>query len=284
MAPELFIPSLLFLFGSSSIIALTKALETLGRMHIKKEFKKKPHFYFFVSSIARLFPKEHWNSLFSLLSSTQHLTQLLYTTTFFVSIHTFLFASVAPSLASALLTIGCVIAPHLFFEWLAQWSVSLAPKAFLRITTPVATLFLLLFSPLTIPLLKIQWLLLQRKKERPPHATRTHVKEKILEIVHESELSSLLDPLDRRLLHSIASFRDRIVREIMAPRIAVFSLSLNQTVHEAAQKFISEGYSRIPVYKESVDNMIGVLLYKDVMEYYFYSIENKEQSPLDTPS
>ena len=69
----------------------------------------------------------------------------------------------------------------------------------------------------------------------------------------------------------------------MVPRIDMFTLSVNQTVHEAAQKFVSEGYSRIPVYKESVDMIIGVLLYKDVMTYYLNSIDKKDRSLLETP-
>ncbi|MCB1084106.1 MAG: HlyC/CorC family transporter, partial [Simkania sp.] len=156
------------------------------------------------------------------------------------------------------------------------------PPLLLRVVTPATTFFLFLFSPITFLFLKAQKGLFQGKTVIPHGYSRARVKDKILEVVHESELTHYLEPFDRRIISAVASFRDRIAREIMVPRIDVFTLSVNQTVHEAAQKFVSEGYSRIPVYKENVDAIIGVLLYKDVMAYYLNSIDKKDSSLLET--
>ena len=109
------------------------------------------------------------------------------------------------------------------------------------------------------------------------------MKDKILELAYESDLALHLDPFDRKTICAVASMRDRIVRKIMVPRMHIFALSVNQTVHEAAQKFISEGYSRIPVYRDSVDQIIGVLLYKDVIEYYVKSTQKNDPSLIETP-
>ena len=54
----------------------------------------------------------------------------------------------------------------------------------------------------------------------------------------------------------------------MVPRINVFSLPCETTIKEAAKSFLKEGYSRIPLYRDSVDNIIGVLLYKDILSFY----------------
>ncbi|MDJ0651814.1 MAG: hemolysin family protein [Simkaniaceae bacterium] len=283
--------SVIFLLGASAITALTKALQILGRIQSKKEFRRKPHFFFAYTFVKRLFSKNPWDNLFYLFSFTKHLLRLLYSTTFFFYLLSFFFntnltESSRPfyfTFSQIVLCIAIVIAVGLFCDFFFRFIVTFNPPLFIRIVTPATTFFLLLFSPITFLLLNAQKSLFRRNKVLPDSYSRTRVKDKILEVVHESELTHDLEPFDRRIISAVASFRDRIAREIMVPRIDMFTLSVNQTVYEAAQKFVSEGYSRIPVYKENVDAIIGVLLYKDVMAYYLNSIDKKDRSLLETP-
>ncbi|MDN3509455.1 MAG: hemolysin family protein, partial [Candidatus Neptunochlamydia sp.] len=257
----------------------------------KKEFKKKPHFFFVYTFVKKLFSKDPWDNLFYLFSFTKHLLRLLYSTTFFLYLLFFFldtnFAKSGDPLyltfSRVILCIAIVAAIGLFSDFFFRFIVNFNPPLLLRVVTPATTFFLFLFSPITFLLLKAQKDLFRGKKILPHGYSRARVKDKILEIVHESELTHYLEPLDRRIMSAVASFRDRIAREIMVPRIDMFTLSVNQTVHEAAQKFVSEGYSRIPVYKENVDTIIGVLLYKDVMAYYLNSIDKEDNSLLKTP-
>lgn len=274
---------LLFILGASSITMLTKSLQILGRIQSKKEFKRKPHYFFAYNLIRKLFSQDPWDNLFYLLSFTKHLLRLFYSTSFLLYLLINFFNDTHTQFPQVLIAIAIIAAVGLAFDFFFRFAVGYNPPVFLRIVTPPTTFFLLLFSPITFPLLKLQQLLFHPKQSVPHGFSRARVKDKILELAHESELSLHLDPFDRRTISAVASMRDRIVREIMVPRIDMFSLSVNQTVHEAAQKFISEGYSRIPVYKDNVDAIIGVLLYKDVIEYYFRSIEKNDQSPLETP-
>ncbi|MBF5059250.1 hemolysin family protein [Candidatus Neptunochlamydia vexilliferae] len=266
MSIEYLLLPILFLIGACAITGLTKALHILGRIESKKEFQKKPHYFFTYTFVKKLFSKNPWDNLFYLLSATKHLLYLLYAISFLIY-----FAPL--SLLGVCLLLAIALVCDAFFRLIAHS----APPLFLRMTTPVASFFLLLFSPITFLLLKVQKSLLRGK------VSKGRIKDKILELAFESELSDYLEPFDKRIISALASMQGRIAREIMVPRIDIFSLSINQTVHEAAQKFISEGYSRIPVYKENVDEIVGVLLYKDVIEYYFKSIEKNEQSPLETP-
>jgi CBS domain containing-hemolysin-like protein len=105
--------------------------------------------------------------------------------------------------------------------------------------------------------------------------------DKILELVMESELHHQLSVQDKKLMISVASFKDRIAREIMVPRIDIVMLSSNSTVDEAAKNFVAEGYSRIPVYKNTLDNINGVLLYKDLLNVY---LQQHDSSILKTTS
>lgn len=281
---------LIFILGASSITALTKALQILGRIQSKKEFRKKPHYFFAYTFIKKLFSKDPWDNLFYLLSFTKHFLRLLYSTTFFLYLLSHFLKSPGSdenalyfTFSTVLICIAIIIGVGLFFDFFFRFLVNFNPPLILRIVTPATTFFLFLFSPITFLFLKAQRALFQRERFLPHGFSRARVKDKILEVVHESELTHYLEPFDRRIISAVASFRDRIAREIMVPRIDVFTLSVNQTVHEAAKKFVSEGYSRIPVYKDSVDSIIGVLLYKDVMEYYVKSSSNNDTSLLNTP-
>lgn len=281
MQTKIFIFSLILLLGTGYIAAFARSLQILGRIQVKKEFKNKPYFYFFPFFIKQLFPKSTWDSLFFILSFTKKLTSLLYATTFFF--YLFHLHIDAPSPFKWLLLAITVTTLGVAFDFFIRLIVKVNPKIILKIATPVTNFFLFLFSPITLLLLKIQNIVSFQKKAVSTSISHLQIREKMLELVYESELSSLLEPLDRKLISSMASFRERIVREILVPRIAIFSLSIDQTIHEAAQKFISEGYSRIPIYKENVDNIVGVLLYKDVLESYFLHLENNENSPKTTP-
>ena len=278
----LFLP-LIFIIGASCMTTLTKALQYLGRIQSRREFTRKPHYFFIYNLIHRLFSQDPWDNLFYLMSLTKHLLRLFYSTTFLITLLPNLFQGAAPYVSHILGAIGVITAVALFFEFFFRFLTGLNPTLMLRLVTPITTFFLLISSPITFILLKLQHIFFHPKDGKTFRFSRANVKDKIVELAHESELSIHLDPFDRRIITAVASMRDLIAREIMVPRIDIFSLSVNQTVHEAAQKFISEGYSRIPVYKGNVDAIIGVLLYKDVIEYYFKSIEKNDPSPLETP-
>jgi CBS domain containing-hemolysin-like protein len=87
-------------------------------------------------------------------------------------------------------------------------------------------------------------------------------------MIRESELQHHLDPTDQKLISSFVNFKERVAKEIMVPRVDVFSLSDDTPIIEAAHLFATEGYSRIPLYKETLDQITGVALYKDLLKCY----------------
>lgn len=96
----------------------------------------------------------------------------------------------------------------------------------------------------------------------------TQAQQELLEIFQEANLTTQLDPHVKKLIESVILFRDRIAREVMVPRVDVFGLAAEVTIKEASNLLLKEGYSRIPVYRQSMDNIIGVLMYKDVLAKY----------------
>ena len=69
------------------------------------------------------------------------------------------------------------------------------------------------------------------------------------------------------MIHSIFEFSDTTVREILTPRTAVFALEAEKTLGEVWQDIIEQGFSRIPIYDEQIDNIIGILYLKDLIKY-----------------
>ena len=67
------------------------------------------------------------------------------------------------------------------------------------------------------------------------------------------------------MIYSIFQFGDTIAREIMVPRADLLALDINTTISEARQEFINAGHSRVPVYEDNIDNVVGLLYAKDLL-------------------
>lgn len=76
-----------------------------------------------------------------------------------------------------------------------------------------------------------------------------------------------LEPEERRMIQSIFEFGDILCREVMVPRMDVRSLDVNTTVSDAINAFIRTGHSRIPVYENDLDTIVGILYAKDLLQH-----------------
>ena len=74
-----------------------------------------------------------------------------------------------------------------------------------------------------------------------------------------------LEKPERKMIYSIFQFGDTLCREIMVPRIDVNALDVTVSAEESIQQIIKYGHSRLPVYEETIDNVIGVLYAKDLL-------------------
>ena len=81
------------------------------------------------------------------------------------------------------------------------------------------------------------------------------------------EVSEVKDPDDKELLEGILSFGDKTVSDIMRPRVDVVDIDQDDDFDEVVRKVIDTGYSRMPVYEETPDNIKGILYAKDLLPY-----------------
>ena len=106
--------------------------------------------------------------------------------------------------------------------------------------------------------------------KRGPFVTEEELR--LLVTVGEEE--GVLEEEETEMIHSIFEFADTTVREVMVPRIDMVTLESDATVNEAVDIAMQGGFSRIPVYEENIDNIIGVLYTKDMLKQLREGHEN----------
>lgn len=266
---------LLFLLGASVLTASSTALHRLGKSFVEALFKEKGalkllrgYFHFF-------FKEKLWEGIFFTLSLTTQVVQLCYALSFFfflLSKEPFSYAFTAEQKAWNLLGLlamtGIIVATSLLTNFAMNLLALATPKQFLAVSAPYASLLLFILSPITAPLFKILGFLLPKAPTLSKLEPGLDMRDKILQVVNDSDLAPYFDQSDKKLLSSVVAFKGRIAREVMVPRIDLFSLPVDTTLQEATDSFLAQGYSRIPIYRDRVDNIIGVLLFKDVLKHY----------------
>lgn len=92
--------------------------------------------------------------------------------------------------------------------------------------------------------------------------------EELLSLVDEAEESGTLKEDESELVRSALEFDDLKVEDILVPRVDVFAVSEDSTMDEIRETFEKTGYSRLPVYKETIDNVIGLIHERDFFSGY----------------
>jgi putative hemolysin len=87
----------------------------------------------------------------------------------------------------------------------------------------------------------------------------------LIATVGEAKQAGEIEPDEESLITSVIEFGDTIVREVMKPRPDMVGIELSRTVADALNVAIEAGYSRIPVYRESIDDIVGVAFVKDLV-------------------
>src|SRR4029450_4059798 len=80
------------------------------------------------------------------------------------------------------------------------------------------------------------------------------------------EEQGLIEGDERRLLQSIVDFGSTLVREVMTPRPDIVAVRADATLDELRSIFREQEYSRMPVYKENLDNILGIVFVKDLIQ------------------
>lgn len=123
-----------------------------------------------------------------------------------------------------------------------------------RITAP----FIKLLSLSTNALVKLSGLNTENLDEKIS-------REEIKSLVHVGREHGVFNETESEMINSIIEFDDKLAKEVMKPRTETFLLNINTPIMEALDKLLEENYSRVPVYEENPDNIIGILYMRDML-------------------
>lgn len=99
-------------------------------------------------------------------------------------------------------------------------------------------------------------------------------------LIDVGEAEGILEEEEGELIHSIIEFGDTRVNEVMTPRPDIVAISANASVHEARDLMIESKYSRLPVYREQIDNVEGLIYVRDLLQRWAEGSEDSTIAPL----
>ena len=100
-----------------------------------------------------------------------------------------------------------------------------------------------------------------------PHESAKELDQEIQELIDEGEEQGLISRHEGEMINSILEFRDTLTREIMTPSSQMTSASLDTPYKDLVRLITEKGYTRIPIYSESPDHIIGILHAKDLLKF-----------------
>jgi magnesium and cobalt transporter len=98
----------------------------------------------------------------------------------------------------------------------------------------------------------------------------------IQSIIDAGEEKGLIDQQSGEMIQSILEFRDTVVREVMIPRTEMVAIRSDATIEEILELTIKFGHTRMPVYAENVDNIVGILNVKDLLKFWSKPIKETD--------
>jgi len=162
----------------------------------------------------------------------------------------------------------------LFLASLVVYAVGLdfVPRLLVFVAKPsILAMFLPAFPLVRViacPLLAISRNLIAREEQREEkEEDREASEEEIETFIDEATEEGIIDKGEDALLRSVVEFGDTVVREVMTPRLNMVCIRKDATIDNLKDLIIREKYSRIPVYKDRLDNMEGIVMAKDILEY-----------------
>ncbi|HKS29863.1 MAG TPA: hemolysin family protein [Pyrinomonadaceae bacterium] len=158
---------------------------------------------------------------------------------------------------------------HIVLGELAPKTIALerAEKTALAIAIPMQLFYKTFYYPIRL----LDWAGTRTVRMMGLHPTNEHAsiytEEELRQLIDISRRSGHLEEEEQKLISNVFDFSDAEVREAMIPRTAVDAIPVNATIEETKKAFRSLGYSRLPVYRDRIDDIVGILFRRDLEPY-----------------
>jgi CBS domain containing-hemolysin-like protein len=156
-----------------------------------------------------------------------------------------------------------------------SWARTVAPllKIFGKVAWPLITLFYYLTSA-------VNRITGGSSSIESSYVTRDEIRN----MIKTGEREGILDEEERQMIQRALRFQDTIAKEVMTPRLDMEAISKDATVEEAIEKCIQSGHARMPVYKSSLDNVIGIFDIRDLRDSNYDAFADRKMEDVIKPT
>ncbi len=162
-------------------------------------------------------------------------------------------------------TVAITLAVLIFGEITPKFIAKAYPEKLSLTFYPLIKLFYYIFYPFNFIFGGWKWLIGKIFRMKNEDVV---TEEEIMTIVEEAEEDGTLREDETELIRSVIEFDDLEVGDILVPRVNIVAIDINDSMEQIRKVFDNEGYSRIPVYKDSIDTIIGTIHEKDFFNAY----------------
>ena len=175
--------------------------------------------------------------------------------------------SIGATVSTAVLTAVVL----LFGEITPKYLASIYPEKFCFIVYPLMQFFYWILMPICKIFDGFKWMLTKIFRLKKDDSITD---EELMSLVDEAEEDGTLKEDESELVRSALEFDDQKVEDILVPRVDVIAINIRSSMDDICQMFRKHGYSRLPVYEETIDNMVGIIHERD----FFLAYLSGEQS------
>lgn len=192
-----------------------------------------------------------------------------------------LFGSYAVSIATGFLTILVLI----FGEITPKTFATLHNEKISLKYAKIIYAIMWILTPVIFIINKLSFIVMLLFKSENSAKTSTYTENELKTIVNVSHAEGVIETEEHEMLQNIFEFSDRQAKDVMIPRVDVCMLEVSSTYDEIMETFRANRYTRIPIYEDSTDNVIGIINIKDLVLYKHgesFSIRNYLREPYYT--
>ncbi len=182
-----------------------------------------------------------------------------------------LLGSLSDGEVSVISTVAITLAVLIFGEITPKMLAKIFPEKTAMAFYPIVIVVYYILYPFNIIFSGWKWLITKIFRIKSDDVV---TEDEIMTVVEEAEEDGTIRNDETKLIRSVIEFDDVEVGDILVPRVNIVATNINASMDEVRKIFEVEGYSRIPVYKDSIDTIVGTIHEKDFYNAYNNGVKN----------
>ncbi|MDD7717957.1 MAG: hemolysin family protein [Eubacteriaceae bacterium] len=203
--------------------------------------------------------EERYDSLLSAILVGNNLVNIAMT-----AVATVLFIQLYPEYGATISTVVVTVVVLIFGEISPKGLAKESPEKFAMFSAPIIHVIMVVLTPVNFIFSKWKQLLAKIFKL---NSNRSITEDELLTIVEEAETEGSIEAGQSELIQNAIEFNDLEAWDILTPRVDIKAIEIDSTKKDVAKMFMETGFSRLPVYEDDLDRILGVLNQKDFHNY-----------------